>query len=401
MSRNKLRRGISLIWMSIAMVTLCAFVSLGVDYGRVQLAKSELRAVADAAARAAMGGLATDVETAQKEAESIARSNLVDGSPLELHVQQDIEFGHWSSADRSFSPLHGSARALATAARITARRTTARGNAVPLLFARVLGPKSCDVTASAVATRYARGYGVIGLDYIRMGGNSSDSYWSPDGYSTPGEDGSIASNGNITLSGSSSIHGDARPGVGMSVIGGEGRVSGAIEPLTAPLVFPNGNAGIYATSNDNYKIPRFVTISGGHTDLRISSSRSLNLQPGNYYFRNFDMSAGSTLSLNGPTTIYFYGSFSVTGNVQTAANMPKNLKIVAVPAPDGTPPGPMRIWSGSDLYADIYAPQSDITFGGNGDVFGSVLGKSIDMAGTSAIHYDTSLTWSGEIVLVQ
>ena len=50
-------------------------------------------------------------------------------------------------------------------------------------------------------------------------------------------------------------------------------------------------------------------------------------------------------------------------------------------------------------YADIYGPQSRINMSGTGDIYGSIVGKSIDMTGNSAIHYDMSL--GGGIRLVQ
>jgi uncharacterized membrane protein len=46
------RRGMSLMWAIGCMTGLCAIASLAVDYGRVQVVKSELRRAADAAARA-------------------------------------------------------------------------------------------------------------------------------------------------------------------------------------------------------------------------------------------------------------------------------------------------------------------------------------------------------------
>src|SRR3954464_3731204 len=52
------RRGMSLIYMAVAVPVLAGFCSLAVDWARVQLVKSELQAAADAAARYAVTGLA-------------------------------------------------------------------------------------------------------------------------------------------------------------------------------------------------------------------------------------------------------------------------------------------------------------------------------------------------------
>ncbi len=50
--------------------------------------------------------------------------------------------------------------------------------------------------------------------------------------------------------------------------------------------------------------------------------------------------------------------------------------------------GTMKLGSNTNLFANIYAPQSPIIISGNGDIYGSVLGKSVDMTGNAHIHYD-------------
>ena len=59
------RRGSSLVYLSVTMVTLIAFCSLGVDVARVQTVKTELRRAADAAARYAVTGLPDGVQRTQ------------------------------------------------------------------------------------------------------------------------------------------------------------------------------------------------------------------------------------------------------------------------------------------------------------------------------------------------
>jgi hypothetical protein len=71
------------------------------------------------------------------------------------------------------------------------------------------------------------------------------------------------------------------------------------------------------------------------------------------------------------------------------------------PDPNGQAPGAVSIGSGTSLYANIYAPQSAITMSGNGDIFGTIVGKSVSMTGTSTIHYDLEAAKGGAIKLVQ
>src|SRR5437016_2620154 len=115
--------GFSLVWLIVCMVSLLGFVSLAVDLGRVQCAKTELYRAADAAARYAATGLSDG--TAASKAIAAAADNTVDGTALVL-TNSDVVTGTW--ANGTFTAGGASPNAV----KITAGRTTAHGNAVPL-----------------------------------------------------------------------------------------------------------------------------------------------------------------------------------------------------------------------------------------------------------------------------
>ena len=390
MYTRRYRKGGVFIQCVVTLVVLTGVCSLAVDLGRVQLAKSELRRTTDAAARYAVTGVNNG--TALSRANWVAAQNPVDGT-THTFPSADVEVGKWDTATRTFTPGGGSPNAV----RVTGRRTAATGNPVPTAIAQSIGVNSVDVTVQSVALVRVSGYGVVGLNYIYMSGNSSDSYWSQGATGgTMGEYGSIASNGPIVLQGSSSVHGDARPGIGKQVFGGHA-VTGNTAPLESPLVYPNGDAGNYAYVNNNSLVPSTFKQA---SSLKVSSNKTLTLPGGNYYFNNIEI--GGTISFTGPATIYCYGDFNMYGHAQTSGNLPGNLKLVMCPDTSGNPPGTVNIGSGASLYADIYAPQSDITLSGNGDIYGSVVGRSVSMTGTSTIHYDLALDpENGRIALVQ
>src|SRR5438034_11773735 len=103
------RRGVSIVYVAVGLTVLAGMISLAVDYGRVQLAKTELRRAADAAARAGATGLGNYV-TAQSLAVQYAALNSVDGSPLALDpATTDIEFGTWDDVKNSFAVVTGTA----------------------------------------------------------------------------------------------------------------------------------------------------------------------------------------------------------------------------------------------------------------------------------------------------
>jgi hypothetical protein len=175
------------------------------------------------------------------------------------------------------------------------------------------------------------------------------------------------------------------------------KVGGSVIPLGQPLVYPNASAGTYANVNDNGQIPAAYYINRG---LLMGSGANVTLPGGNYYLSSISLSGSASLNFSGPATIYCYGSIIMTGNVMTSFGAPANLRIVTVPTPTGGAPGSITVGSSSALYATIYAPQSDILMSGSGDIYGSVLGKSVNMTGTSGVHYDLSQSASGGTITV-
>src|SRR5690349_7677067 len=92
------RKGIGLIWAITVILALCAIASLAVDYGRVQLVKSQLHSAADAAALAAGNVMQSDPAAARTVAMQIAQANKAENKPVALDAAQDVEFGIWDSA---------------------------------------------------------------------------------------------------------------------------------------------------------------------------------------------------------------------------------------------------------------------------------------------------------------
>lgn len=145
------RRGVSLAYALLLMGVLFGFASFAVDWGRVQLAKTQLRAGADAASRHGAMLLATSPTAAINAAAAAAGDNKVDGSTLVLDKNADIELGFWDVTTRKFTRYTGANLKYANAVRVVARRTAARGNAIPTVFAQLLGHKSADISAESIA----------------------------------------------------------------------------------------------------------------------------------------------------------------------------------------------------------------------------------------------------------
>ena len=148
---TKRRRGVALIYGVAMMSTFCGLASIAADYGRVQMTKVELRATADAAARAGAGGLAaaSPLTQATLNAVEFAARNTADGSPVVLDPTQDIQIGLWQN--NTFTVLGAHSSIAPNAVHVTLHRSQARGNAVPLIFGKLIGSNFCDVSADSIA----------------------------------------------------------------------------------------------------------------------------------------------------------------------------------------------------------------------------------------------------------
>jgi Flp pilus assembly protein TadG len=151
LARRSRRRGIAVIYVSFALIVMLGFCSLAVDLGRVQTAKTELRRAVDAAARAGAAFLPQGTDAVQNAAIGIASKNKVDNLFLTLNTS-NVQVGIWNKSTRTFS-TSGSADNVTTfnAVQVTGLRTKANGNPIPLVFGSILGARTCDVKATAVA----------------------------------------------------------------------------------------------------------------------------------------------------------------------------------------------------------------------------------------------------------
>lgn len=381
--------------MLVVFVALVGFCSLGVEVGRVQLVKGELRLAADAAARhAGHTFVATNsVSAARAAAVDCAVDNTADGAnPVVLDPAVDVRFGTWDAGTKTFTAATAAGESSATAIEVSARRTAGRGNPVNLTFARMVGRETFDVTATAVARINPSRPGIVGLDSITMSGgagigNQTDSFRSKQGTSTTYSRGTISSNGNISVSGNSQIRGDARPGPGKSVtVTGGASVSGSTSPLPKALSYPAESAGAAATSNDNWRVPAANLNSS--RDFQLGSNSTLTLPGGTYYFNSVQVGSSGVLNFTGPAKIYITASVQIAGTV-SAQDIPSNLRLVMTST--GTE---FAMSSSASVHADLYAPLSIYKSSGSATLYGSVVAKVIDMSGAARVLFDESLTVS-------
>lgn len=376
----------ALAYTVIVFAVLMAFSSMIVDYGRAQLVKIQLQRTADAAARAAVSQIASGVAAAQNEAVSIAAANDADGSPVVIEPDQDIQFGTWTPATKTFSTLSGAGMAGANAIRVTCRRVQTRGTAVPLLFAQMIGEPYCDVSASSTAyispQGASSGPGFVGLSSFNSSGIYTDSYNATTGSyasQTPGSSGSLISDSTI-YAWSSNVQGDAHPGPGDVAQGGT--FSGSTSPLKSAISY---STPMPPGSNNNGNISPVLSYSTGSFDgSNLSTWGKITLPGGTYVLSNLNCSA--PIIFTGPTQLYISGQCNVNGSgyLGTYLNQPANLLIVCS--------GSLGLYPSQPIYADIFSPTASLSIspGSTSDFYGQIIVKNWAVYNYK-LHFDTSL----------
>ena len=366
------RRGMAFVYTTIAFVALVGLVSLGVDFGRAQCAKTELQRAADAAARYGASGIIDS--TYSSKATAAAAENLVDGAPLVLSNSfsdspKDIEVGNW---DGTQSPKFSTARTPTNAIRITARRVASRNTGIPLMFAKLLGMNTCDLTCTSIATQNVSTPNFIGLNGITAKNNVGVAYDPRLGLpsaSNIASGASIASNATIEFNNNPSIQGSI-------VLGPDGSYNGTSPtPIKVPqmLSYPSTESPPFPASG-SLNVNGTVHITGG----------------GTLVYTSINLSNNSALIFDNPTTVYVTGNvnFSQSGSIKPSSGLPVDLKIRMTGGANAYFGGNNS--NNVDVTAQIYAPDVDFIAKNTGTIQGTALFRTMTATNNLNLYYDYS-----------
>ena len=87
------------------LLLMTGFVALAVDWGHVQMVKTQLQNAADSAARAAAATIYAGPSTARNMAVTYAANNTADGRSVVLDPNADVDLGTWDPAAHTFTVL--------------------------------------------------------------------------------------------------------------------------------------------------------------------------------------------------------------------------------------------------------------------------------------------------------
>ncbi len=214
------------------------------------------------------------------------------------------------------------------------------------------------------------------------------------------DQGSIASNSDITLASGDRIYGDATPGPGASVfgIGGNTFVTGSTAPALRKIAFPVvtppalpslGNK----TVNKNDPIAQRTLTSGSYhfTSLTLQSQAAFTIQgPSTVVIDSLTTSAGCNFNIdatNGPVQVYFTGPTTWVSNMTVTSTAP-TAKSVSLFFTSNLP---INLQSNADLLGTIYAPTATVAVSSNWHNFGAITAKQVSVASNVFLHFDESL----------
>ncbi len=253
-------------------------------------------------------------------------------------------------------------------------------------------------------------YAAFGDNSVTLGGNgATDSYNSADG-DYGGEN--IASNGDVGTNGDDegavTVNGDNAQVNGSASTGPDGTIEGE-ENVTGAKTHDN-NVQLSAIS-----IPSELSGLSEDEEKKLSNDDdSQTLSAGDYHFSSIQISGG-TLTLDGTVRIYLTDSHSltisgggsltvngqlelyVTGDCNVGGNgivndsgLPSNLVVYSTHESSGESNG-FTLSGNSAFYGAVYAPNANLAVTGDGDIYGALVGKTVNVSGNGDIHYDEAL----------
>ena len=253
---------------------------------------------------------------------------------------------------------------------------------------------------------------------LNGGGNSNpftDSYSSANGgtYATTNTPtgGDVGANGGVLLNGHAQVGGK------VAVLSTAPSPPGLPNPcvgVTGDYSAVGGNAGLYNPGNaypgnvltqlagpvtfppppDPVPMPPATPYAGGNTLVpgtygAINTTGTLTLSPGTYNIYSLTMTGQSSIIVSPPGAVVLKFPSTSASPINLAGqsflsdtNIPNDLLIQY----GGT--GTINIAGKNASYFNLDAPLATVNVGGNGDVFGRVIGQTLNWSGNGKFHFD-------------
>lgn len=345
----------------MSMLVLTGFLSLAVDLGRVQLARTQLRDAVDAACRYAVTGVSDG--TYLVKAQSVASANMVDMTALAL-TSGDVEQGTWNASTRVFTPTSTSPNAI----RVTGRRAASRSTAIPIMFAGVVGKSSIDLSAQSIAYSVSTSSpDIVGTNTVNLTGGTQIQRLANESGTV-----NVGSNNTINVPWGCYIYGNA------------------YHRSTLPNEPGNGITGTNTAMSSDISLPS-VSVPGGATNLGAMNVGygGYTVAAGNYSCTSLTIGGGGTFTLTGNVNVYVSGAIDI-GNGCTINTNNGAYKLTIYLTSNNT----ANLNVNNAFHARFYGPNATVNLTGQSPLIGSVMCRTLNVDGAATITYSSALSLS-------
>ena len=227
------------------------------------------------------------------------------------------------------------------------------------------------------------GYAALATDKVTftVGGNAVTDAYNSDTHSydsgdssTYWDSGDIRSNGSVVIKDGAVINGDVICGYANTVtILNSGIVTGDTSVANTDVFLPS------LPDTELLKCTQSLKITGGVTELG-RPNETLT-----YYFTEISVTGGGEIKVKANANVIIY----VSGSVKIAGNGLTNMNGTDAPSLQLYCNGSSCKIAGNGGFAGaVYAPRGEVKITGNGDAYGSFIGKTCVFEGNAQIHYD-------------
>jgi hypothetical protein len=144
------------------------------------------------------------------------------------------------------------------------------------------------------------------------------------------------------------------------------------------------------TVDPNYNNAAISSWLNNKNDLTMNGTKTYTIASGIYSVHDMKLASNANLVIGGDVTLYVSGDLSLAGGINVSGLRPGNFKIRMVTAGTNA-----KITGSAELYADLYAPGSDVSIAGSGDFYGTAVGLTLNLGGRAGIHWDETLPCYG------
>jgi hypothetical protein len=382
--------GLALLGILVLTAILLALGLFGVGGARTELriAASEREAVearnaAEAGARHALSLMRTTLNYDNELADGGTGGVLVGLGELRVVDGVTYRYNTLGSADRGYY------------VRVVDNYDETAGNDNPLddrdRLVRIIsrGQVGNAVRTLQLAVNIAGpGWAIFGKRHANLKGKGglTDSWDSRDGEYVAvvhGQYGSVASNGNVTTE-EMNINGDLT--AGKKVNAKKTTVTGVITE-NAPLITLNPDpVPPCSPYSDKTGMSGKFIYNQNKGEFRVKGKKQAVLAPGSYCFKKMTLDDGSLLTTTGLTTITVTQMADLEGGlIRNVTHVPNNLQIRASYKAKKTC---MKLGTGAEMYAIVYAPGCRTTVKRDGEFYGMIVGRCVHFENKINFHYD-------------